>query len=267
MGYLRSTTALDAYRASLAGIAPLTAQAERELALRWKLGDQQAGEKLVASSLPFVITIANEYRRWGVPLEDLIQQGNIGLLKGALRFEPDRACRLITYAVYWIRAEIREYVVRAYRVVRIGGSKAERRALRAYRKTRESDPVKLAAVSGMTPERAERLLPLLERRDVSLDAADADESPAVDRLRDTSPSPEELVTIEHDQSVTRHRVQNALGTLSDRERWIVEKRLLSEDESTLESLGVRLGISKERVRQIEARALQKLRGCLTDLAA
>lgn len=267
MGYLRSTTALDAYRASLAGIEPLSPQEERELSRRWKAGDQQAGDRLVAASLPFVITIATEYRRWGIPLEDLIQQGNIGLLKGALRFEPDRACRLITYAVYWIRAEIREYVVRGYRVVRIGGSKAERRALRAYRKTRENDPAKLAELSGMTAERAERLLPLLERRDVSLDAADPDESPAIDRLRDNNPSPEELVTTEHDQGVTRNRVKDALQTLSDRERWIVEMRLLSEDESTLESLGIRLGISKERVRQIEARALQKLRGVLTDLAA
>ncbi len=266
MGYLRST-ALDAYRASLAGIEPLAAQEERELSRRWKEGDKAAGDRLVAASLPFVITIATEYRRWGVPLEDIIQQGNIGLLKGALRFEPDRACRLITYAVYWIRAEIRDYVVRGYRLVRIGGSKTERRALRAYRQTRENDPVKLAELSGMTPERAARLLPLLERGDVSLDAAEPDESPAIDRLRDTGPSPEELATTHHDDSVTRVRVQTALKTLSERERWIVEMRLLAEDETTLESLGDSLGISKERVRQIEARALQKLRGVLTDLAA
>lgn len=267
MGVFGSATALEAYRTSLAGIKPLSAEEERELARRWKAGDSRAGDRLVAASLPFVITIANEYRRWGVPLEDLIQQGNLGLLKGALRYEPDRACRLVTYAVYWIRAEIRDYVVRGYRVVRIGGSKAERRALRAYRKNRESDPVKLAEVSGMSPEKAARLLPLLERRDSSLDAAAPDESPAIDRLTDGGPSPEELATEELDNRTARARINVALEHLSERERWILERRVLAESETTLESLGHSLGISKERVRQIEARALQKLRGALVDLAA
>lgn len=267
MGVFGSATALEAYRHSLTGIKPLSADEEKELARRWKAGDKKAGDRLVASSLPFVITIANEYRRWGVPLEDLIQQGNLGLLKGALRYEPERSCRLVTYAVYWIRAEIRDYVVRSYRVVRIGGSKAERRALRAFRKNRESDPVKLAAVSGMSPEKVARLLPLLERRDSSLDAASPDEAPAIDRLTDDRPSPEELATEELDNAAARARIHDALGHLSARERWILEQRVLAESETTLESLGHSLGISKERVRQIEARALQKLRGALIDLAA
>jgi RNA polymerase sigma-32 factor len=267
MAVFGSATALEAYRTSLAGIKPLSPQEERELARRWKAGDTRAGDRLVAASLPFVITIANEYRRWGVPLEDLIQQGNLGLLKGALRYEPDRACRLVTYAVYWIRAEIRDYVVRGYRVVRIGGSKAERRALRAYRKSRESDPVKLAELSGMSTEKAARLLPLLERRDSSLDAATPDESPAIERLTDGGPSPEELATEELDNATTRARINVALEHLNERERWILERRVLAESETTLESLGHSLGISKERVRQIEARALQKLRGALVDLAA
>jgi RNA polymerase sigma-32 factor len=267
MAVYGSATALEAYRASLTGIKPLAADEERELARRWKAGDTRAGDRLVAASLPFVITIANEYRRWGVPLEDLIQQGNLGLLKGALRYDADRSCRLVTYAVYWIRAEIRDYVVRGYRVVRIGGSKAERRALRAYRKSRESDPAKLAELSGMTTEKAARLLPLLERRDSSLDAAAPDETAAIDRLADDGPSPEELATHELDNANARERIHSALEGLSQRERWILERRVLAESETTLESLGQSLGISKERVRQIEARALQKLRGALTDLAA
>ncbi|MDP3273756.1 MAG: sigma-70 family RNA polymerase sigma factor [Deltaproteobacteria bacterium] len=267
MGVWNSTTSLDAYRASLSGVVPLKPEVERELALRWRAGDQRAGDKLIAASLPFVITIANEYRRWGIPLEDLIQQGNIGLLKGAMRFEPERACRLVTYAVYWIRAEIREYVVRGYRVVRVGGSKSERRALRAYRKTRENDPDKLAALSGMSRENVMRLLPLIERRDQSLDAAEGDESPALDRLRDPGPSPEELVSAHLEERNTKQRIDAAMGFLNDRERWIVEQRMLTEDGCTLESLGHKLGISKERVRQIEARAFEKLRGALVDYAA
>src|SRR5208282_411377 len=101
----------------------------------------------------FVISIAVEYRRWGVPLEDIIQQGNLGLLRAARKFDVTRECRLATYAAYWIRAEIREYVVRGFRVVRLGTTKSERRALRTYRTTGESDPERLAASSGLTPER------------------------------------------------------------------------------------------------------------------
>ena len=267
MGSLGSATALEAYRHSLTGVTPLSAEEERVLALRWRHGDQRAGRRLIESSLPFVITIATEYRRWGVPLEDLIQQGNLGLLKGAMRYDPERDCRLITYAVYWIRAEIREYVVRGYRLVRIGGSKGERRALRAYRKTREDDPEKLAALSGITAERAEKLLPMLKQRDVSLDFSTDGEAPAVDRLRDPGDSPEELAGQHAVADDRRERIDAALGELTTRERWIIERRVLSEDDVTLESLGKVLGVSKERVRQIEARALEKLRGVLHDMAA
>lgn len=268
MGSLGSVTALDAYRHSLSGVTPLKADEERALAARWRAGDQRAGQRIIEASLPFVITIAAEYRRWGVPLEDLIQQGNLGLLKGAARFEPDRECRLITYAVYWIRAEIREYVVRAYRVVRIGGSKAERRALRAYRRTRESDPARLAALSGVSEAHAERLLPMLQHRDMSLDAAPEGEGPAIDRLRSTDDGPDELCAQHSDEAHLRARVNTALEVLSSRERWILDHRVLSRDDEgeTLEALGRRLGVSKERVRQLEARALQKLRGALGDLA-
>jgi RNA polymerase sigma-32 factor len=267
MNMLGSATALDAYRVSLTGIEPLSADEEHRLALRWRAGDQRAGKRLVEASLPFVITIAAEYRRWGVPLEDLIQQGNLGLLKGALRFEPERQCRLITYAVYWIRAEIRDYVVRGYRLVRIGGSKGERRALRAYRRTREDDPIKLSELSGLPPERIETLMPMFKHRDVSLDAAMPGETPGIERLPDANPSPEETVSKEMDKALARERIAEALGGLSERERWVLERRVLADTETTLEALGQKLGISKERVRQIEARALEKLRYSLSDLAA
>ncbi len=263
-----SVTSLEAYRHSLAGVVTLKPDEERRLAERWRDGDAKAGQRLIEASLPFVITIATEYRRWGVPLEDLIQQGNLGLLKGALRFDPSRDCRLITYAVYWIRAEIRDYVVRSYRLVRIGGSKSERRAMRAYRKTREDDPATIAALAGMSVERAEALLPMLKQRDASLDVAPEGESPGVERLRDPGESPEELAAQRADAESARTRIASAMEQLSSRERWIVESRALNtEDDVTLESLGRRLGISKERVRQIEARAMQKLRGVLHDLAA
>ncbi|MBI2395172.1 MAG: sigma-70 family RNA polymerase sigma factor [Deltaproteobacteria bacterium] len=255
---------LDRYRASLQGTEPLDPVEERALAARWREGDSAAGDRLIKASLPFVISIALEYRRWGAPLEDLVQQGNLGLLKAAKKFDPQRDCRLITYAVYWIRAEIRDYVVRGYRLVRIGTTKNERRAVRNYRKTREDDPAALAASSGLSVEQAERLLPMLRARDVSLDATYDGEAPQVDRLVSHAPSPEEQNVRARFEADARERVQQAIARLPEREALIVRERLLQDEPITLEALGTRLGISKERVRQLEERARKRLK---QDLAA
>src|SRR3954471_13450491 len=178
MGCLHEGGAMRAYRAELSELTPLDRETERTLALAWKRGNPGAGERLVEACLPFVMSIAFEYRRWGVPLEDIVQQGNLGLLRAAAKFDPTRECRLATYAAYWIRAEIREYVVRAFRVVRLGTTKAERRALRTYRRTKISDPAAVAEASGLTEERVRMLMPLLSGREVSLDASVNDLPPA-----------------------------------------------------------------------------------------
>jgi len=251
--------ALRVYRNSLSNVQPLDREAERALAKRWIAGDLRAGEKLVEACLPFVISIALEYRRWGVPIEDIIQQGNIGLLRAARKFDPARECRLATYAVYWIRAEIREYVVRAYRVVRLGTTKAERRALRAYRTTKESDPEKLSAVSGLSKERVEQLLPMLVARETSLDATIGDMGPAVDRLAANDASPEEDADAKESRARAKVAVADALKGLTDREQLIVRERMMSDEPATLQKLGNILGVSKERVRQLEERARGKLR--------
>jgi RNA polymerase sigma-32 factor len=259
-------TALTAYRAQLASHPPLDEKVERALAIAWRSGDRRAGEKLVCACLPFVMSIAMEYRRWGVPMEDIVQQGNIGLLRAADRFDPSRDCRLVTYAAYWIRAEIRDYVVRGYRTVRFGTTKGERRALRLYRTTREDDPVVLAAKSGITEERARLLLPLLASGDTSLDAPSATTGiAAVDRLAANAPSPEDAAESEESDRRAREALTTALRDLTDRERMIVEERWTTDDPVTLEKLGVRLGVSKERVRQIEERAREKLRHRLESL--
>jgi len=257
--------AMRAYRDALADVVPLDRDVERELARRWRGGDRRAGEELMTACLPFVISIAFEYRRWGVPLEDIVQQGNLGLLRAASKFDPARQCRLATYAAYWIRAEIRDYVVRAYRVVRLGTTKAERRALRAYRKTRESDPATLAEVSGMTREKAEMLLPLLEGREASIDARADDRGPMIDRIAGASPTPEDEASALERLGRARDAVGEALGSLTDRERMIVRERLMTDEPRTLQELGVRLGVSKERVRQIEERARSKLRARLEEM--
>jgi RNA polymerase sigma-32 factor len=264
---LHDRDSFDRYRASLSHTEPLAPQLERELARRWSAGDAAAGDSLIKASLPFVIAVALEYRRWGAPIEDLVQQGNLGLLKAARKFDPARDCRLITYAVYWIRAEIRDYVVRAYRLVRIGTTKGERRAMRAYRKTREEDPIELARVSGLPVEQVERLLPTLRARDVSLDAHWDDEPSAFDRLPDARIGPDEAFRAESDRARAKHRVTQAIERLPEREAMIVRERLLVDEPITLEALGVRLGISKERVRQLEERARKRLKEDLAELAA
>lgn len=261
-----SSTILDRYRASLARVKPLDPEEELELARRWRdEGDERAGRRLVESSLPFVIRVAREYRRWGLPLEDLIQQGNLGLLRAASKFDPEKACRLITYAAYWIRAEIRDYVVRSYRIVRLGTTRTERRAMRAFRRRGVEDAVELAAVSGMPLARAEKLWPLLTHGDVWLDAKYDDRAPGTERLPDdVGWTPEDEVGRAEVVGSVREALGDALAALSERERRIVQARMMSEEPCTLEQLGREMGVSKERVRQLEARAREKLRESLAD---
>src|SRR5262249_35195585 len=161
----------------------------------------------------FVLTIALEYRRWGTPLEDLVQEGNVGLLKAAARFDPDRGTRLASYAAFWIRAEIREHVARGYRIVGLGGSKAERRALRLYRKTREQDPRELARMSGLSEERARDLLPVLMATDMSLDDAPFEGGAPIDRLADSARSPEEEVSLADERERLERAIERVIGEL------------------------------------------------------
>lgn len=258
-------TSLDRYRASLKRVEILDAEAERELAQQWADGDQQAGALLIESSLPFVISIAREYRRWGVPLEDLVQQGNLGLLKAAAKFDPEKKCRLITYAAYWIRAEIRDYVVRSYRIVRLGTTRTERRAMRAFRRKSVESPEALAEESGMPLTRAKQLWPLLTRGDMSLDATVSDAPAAMERMSAKQPTPEDSVARSEAVYHVRQALDSAMASLTDREKRIVEARILSDEPVTLESLGREMGVSKERVRQLEVRARQKLRERLSHL--
>jgi RNA polymerase sigma-32 factor len=252
-------SALSTYRSEIATRKALAPELEIELVERWRAGDRVAGSRIVEACLPFVMTIALEYRRWGLPTDDIVQEGNIGLLKAAARFDPTRGCRLVTYAAYWIRAEIRDYVVRAYRIVRLGSSKSERRALRHYRKSRERDPETLAQESGLSVERAEMLLPVLMARDVQIDAQDdAGLSPG-ERLASTGTSPEEEVASKEESSKYVEALETAVSELSPREQQIVRSRWLTESPLTLEQVGNQFGISKERVRQLEERAKKRMR--------
>lgn len=251
--------ALAIYRGELTTKKALSPEVEKALIYKWRAGDKAAGTKLVEACLPFVMTIALEYRRWGIPLEDIIQEGNIGLLKAADRFDPTRECRLVTYAAYWIRAEIRDHVVRVYRIVRLGASKGERRALRYYRKTRERDPKVLAEASGLSVERIEALMPLLQARDVALDQQDADGAGPMDKLATQMMTPEDQVSSSEEKSLVGQALEQAVSELPAREREIMQVRWLTETPETLDQIGHRFGISKERVRQIEERAKKRVR--------
>lgn len=259
---------LSTFAGAPAGRAVLTAEAERALVDRFRNGDSAAAGALVRACLPFVFTVALEYRRWGIPIEDIVQEGCIGFLKAAERFDASKGCRLITYAAYWIRAEIRDYVVRSYRIVRLGASKGERRALRHYRRTRERDPRALAAASGLSPERVEMLLPVLTARDVDLDGSDGfGGASASERLAHPGPSPEDEVAESHQREQMARALEVAVAELPERERTIIQSRWLQEDPLTLEQVGSVFGISKERVRQLEERAKKRVRERITALLA
>jgi RNA polymerase sigma-32 factor len=260
-------SSLDEYFGSLRGLAPLDVDTERALARAYRAGDRAAGDKLIAACLPFVVRIALEYRRWGVPLEDVVQQGALGLLRAAEKYDADKDVRLISYAVYWIRAEIRDYLVRSYRIVRLGTTRSERRALRAYRREGVASVAELAERSGMPLARCEKLWPVLAHLDTSLDQSfDDGRGPAVERMPGVLPTPEDVALARLEHESARSAVRVALKRLDKRERRIVQARFLSEEPRTLEELGKELGVSKERVRQLEVRVRDKLRTALSDLA-
>jgi RNA polymerase sigma-32 factor len=254
----------------------LTPEEERVLALRWReQKDPAAAQHLVLSNLRFVVKIAFEYRPYGIRLLDLVQEGNLGLLVAVDRFEPDRNVRLTTYAVWWIRAYIQEYIRRSWSLVRFGTTRAEQRCFYQLRRERQklereggkADPASLARALGVTPAELERIEARITRRDLSLDDPayiDADETRG-ERLADDTPGPEAAVAATEAGRRTRAGVWRALATLDERERTIIERRYLHGKSATLRELGDAFGISGERVRQLEARAKAKMREHLETL--
>ena len=254
----------------------LERDAEKALAVRWKYQkDDQALHQLAQSHMRLVMAIAARYRNYGLPLPDLIQEGHVGLLEAAARFEPDRDVRFSTYATWWIRASIQDYVLRNWSIVRGGTSSNQKslffnlRRLRA-RLARHGEVSPSAAFAEIAtalkvPQRDVELMSArLSGPDVSLNAplAETDTGGSderVDFLVDDKPLPDETVGNDIDSTRRVDWLNSALRELNTRELQIVRERKLSEEGATLESLASKLGVSKERVRQLEARALEKLR--------
>ena len=256
----------------------LEREEERLLAESWKHNsDQKALHRMTIAHMRLVISMAMKFRNYGLPLGDLIQEGHVGLLEAAARFEPDRDVRFSTYATWWIRASMQDYVLRNWSIVRGGTSSAQKalffnlRRLRArlsnadnlmerseiYREISASIGVSEADVATMDSR--------LSSPDTSLDAPISDENGSAERmdfLVSEELQPDEAAEESIDLKRRSDWLHSALGVLNERELRIIEQRRLTDDGATLESLGETLGISKERVRQIESRAMEKLRMAL-----
>lgn len=267
---------LSAYLNRIDHYGLLSPEEERRLALRWRrFGDRQAAERLATGNLRFVVKIAFEYRTYGVRLLDLIQEGNLGLLVAVDRFDPERGVRLTTYAVWWIRAYIQEYIRRSWSMVRFGTTRAEQRCFYRLRRERQrlerngskADPDRLASALGISPADLEAIESRITRRDMSLDDAayvDTEETRG-DRIADDRPGPESTFADEELQKRAHDEIYKALQALDTRERDILNRRYLSPKPATLKEIGAQFGISRERVRQLEARAMAKLRERLEPL--
>lgn len=251
---------------------------EHELALAWReKGDEKALHELVRAYSRLVISMASRFRNYGLPMGDLIQEGNVGLMQAAARFEPQREVRFSTYASWWIRSTIQDYVLRNWSIVRTGSTSAHKslffnlRRLRAKIAGRDGENelttdsrARIAKELGVSVADVETMEQRMSGPDFSLNTPlnSDSEDDRQDFLMDERPTPEEVVIGTKDAAARSAWLNAALHELSPRERVIIEERRLSEDGATLESLGKSLGVSKERVRQLETRALDKLKSAL-----
>jgi RNA polymerase sigma-32 factor len=259
----------------------LTREEERELTVAWaERKDERALHQLAHSHMRLVIALAARFRNYGLAMPDLIQEGHVGLLEAAARFEPERDVRFSTYATWWIRASIQDYILRNWSIVRGGTSSAQKalffnlRRLRARISQAAGSNVSLDAVYteiatavGVSKMDVATMAARLSGPDTSLNAplTEQDTGTASDRmdfLTDSQPLPDAVVAESIDSDRRVHWLRSALNVLSEREIRIIKERRLKDDVATLESLGETLGISKERVRQIENRAIEKLKAAL-----
>lgn len=257
----------------------LQREEEYELAIKWKEEkDQEALHKITSAHMRLVISMASKFRHFGLAMNDLIQEGHVGLLEAAARFEPEREVRFSTYATWWIRASIQDYILRNWSIVRGGTSSAQKALFFNLRRLRARLSQGSDSLSGTALYReiatalkvSEGDVALMDSRlsgpDSSLNAPlIEDESGSADRqdfLVAKDPLPDEMVSTSIDDQRRVTWLNSALTVLSERELKIIRERRLQDDGATLEALGSKLGISKERVRQIETRALEKLRTAL-----
>ncbi|MEL6840082.1 MAG: RNA polymerase factor sigma-32 [Pseudomonadota bacterium] len=276
-GFSDQTLSRTAMKAEL-----LDAETELALAYAWRDDrDEEALHRLITAYMRLAISMASKFKRYGAPMNDLIQEASVGLMKAADKFDPDRGVRFSTYAVWWIKASIQDYVMRNWSMVRTGSTSSqkslffnmrrvqarlEREAAAEGRELDRQEMRELIAIEvGVPLHDVEMMEGRLSGSDFSLNATQSSDDEGrewIDALEDDGPQAAETVENSHDNETLRQWLMTALSSLNDREQFIVRERKLRDDPRTLESLGTELGLSKERVRQLEAAAFGKMRKSL-----
>ncbi|MEW5756186.1 MAG: RNA polymerase sigma factor RpoH [Pseudomonadota bacterium] len=271
-----SSESLDSYLQAIRQIPVLSAQEEYALATRLQQEDDlNAARQLVMSHLRFVAHIARGYSGYGLPLNDLIQEGNIGLMKAVKRYNPDRKVRLVSFAVHWIKAEIHEYILRNWRIVKVATTKSQRKLFFNLRSAKKrlgwfsAEEVEAVAKDlGVTPKDVMEMESRLHGQDMSFDGPEQEDdshgynpAPAA-YLADQRFNPALLLEDAQSESDSIERLHNALEVLDERSRDILVKRWMVEDKATLHDLAAEYQVSAERIRQLEANAMKKVRQIL-----
>lgn len=263
---------LSSYINTVNAHSVLTADEERELAFRfYDEGDLDAARELIMSHLRFVVYLARTYRGYGLPEADIIQEGNVGLMKAVKRFDPNVGVRLVSFAVHWIRAEIHEFIIRNWRIVKIATTKAQRKLFFKLRERKkdvgwltQSETQDIARDLGVRPADVTHMEGRLSSTDLAFDATDDDEDdganwvPALS-LVDDSPTALEVIEEEEWAAHRQQQLYEAIQTLDERSRVILSSRWLSESKSTLQELAAQFGVSAERIRQIENSAMDQIK--------
>ena len=269
---------LDQYIQSVNRVPLLTEKEESDLAHSFRENeDLDAARKLVMSHLRLVVAIARGYLGYGLPHADLIQEGNVGLMKAVKRFDPDRGVRLVSFAIHWIKAEIHEYIVKNWRLVKIATTKAQRKLFFNLRSMKSSintlqgdDVLAVAQQLGVKPEEVREMETRLSGQEVALEAGPDDDEERfapIAYLADPHAEPSEVLAQRQSARLQDEGLHQALAMLDERSRAIVQRRWLTEgDSATLHELAAEYGVSAERIRQIEAKAMQKMRSQLAALA-
>jgi RNA polymerase sigma-32 factor len=264
------TGTLDLYITEINRFSLLTAEEEFKLAVRLKkYNDMDAAETLIVSNLRFVVKIAHEYRNYGFKLADLIQEGNIGLIHAVKKFDPYKGYRLISYAVWWIRAYIQNYLIKSWSIVKIGTTQAQRKLffkLSQAKKQLESISKKnpefaeIAESLGVKGSEVEEMDMRMGSRDVSLHEfiGDDSESTHIDFLAYEGDNQEVALIKNEERSLVQRNIAGALASLNERESYIIRHRVMADNPETLQEIGDRYNITRERARQIEKQALKKV---------
>jgi RNA polymerase sigma-32 factor len=262
---------LETYLLQINQFPLLTQEEEFKLAVRYrKHNDIVAAQKLITSNLRFVVKVAFEYKSYGVKLQDLIQEGNIGLMMAVKKFDPKRGYRFISYAIWWIRAYIQNFIIKTWSLVKIGTTQAQKKLFYKIGKVRKALEAEgavekkyehLAKDLDVTKEDIIEMQQRMSSRDLSLDAPfdEGQELTHLDLLREDSLNQEEAIAQEEEKKIREKEVQNAMKRLNEKEVFVIKNRIMAEDPLTLQQIGDHLKLSRERVRQIESEALKKLK--------